>query len=147
MKYKREITRSQARAALLKPQTDAIFAGAGSRTEKMRRMRAAGATLQSIGDYFGITREGVRKIIDPRRVDRTTKIGTLIKVWNKLTPRSRAAFFAAIKSRTPRDVTGDVINISIADGPGGRRALNGLLFHLRPYRARGDVSNIEVVRR
>jgi len=78
------------RVASLRPQTDAIFAGGGSRLEKMRRMRAAGATLQSIGDCFGITREGVRKIIDTRRVDRTTKIGSIINAWNRMPLRSRA---------------------------------------------------------
>jgi hypothetical protein len=66
----------------------------------MRQMRAAGATLQSIGDYFDVTREAVRRSLN--RVEKPPKIGTIINVWNKMKPISRAAFLAAIDAKLER---------------------------------------------
>jgi len=60
-------------------------------------MRRAGATLQTIGDYFGLTREGVRRIIN--RVEGPPRIKSILNMWNSMTPMSRAAFLVAIDAK------------------------------------------------
>ena len=107
-KRNRVIRARNARDKHISAEVEAIAEAGGPRKAQMRSMRDAGATLESIGKRFGITRERVRQITDPDFQERVrmmrerrlalngAPIVTILRHWNRMTPNHQKAFLKAI---------------------------------------------------
>lgn len=100
-----------ARDEIVRNKVEAIAEAGGPRRAQMASMRDAGATLEAIGNRFGLTRERVRQITDPMYLERLgllrerrmavngAPIVTIMRHWNRMMPSHREAFLKAIGAR------------------------------------------------